>query len=143
MKLSLLANKFILGYLLIPFFFISCSSSNNEEKIILSNDLFYELKEGEVEKEKTKEEIDLYEEYINIDINNQVPLFKIIKGSEYKVFIGLVLNKLPDFSPDQEFNNNFYKKDSLYFLNKHLKTKEANVLITFISKDSLSVITNK
>lgn len=78
----------ILSFIIATFIFLSCSSEVDESKLFLFNDTYFQLEDGELTNELTKENTDLYFSLLgNPDL--QAPLYKYIKSDKYDLFIGI------------------------------------------------------
>lgn len=88
MEQKILLHFFLLACLLI---FSNCSNSSNDKQVVLSNGISFKLQKGESNTTIDQNIINYYESYCNIDIENQIPLYKYIKHSKYEIYIGLAI----------------------------------------------------
>lgn len=93
----------ILGFLL-----FQCSPKP-ENEIFLSNDVFYQLEEGESTEEITQNTVELYDSLFNKK-EPKIPIYKRIKHQDYTLFIGLPFQT----SYEQLLETKSNQKDSLF-----------------------------
>ncbi len=156
-------KNILLSAALITIFF-SCSPGNERNEILLYNNLYFNVLEGELEKDKTPV-VERYTAYFN-NQNIQIPLLKYIHHEDYEVFIGIPVNAtikeladdkkdFLDIAKDKiESDSNYYytnyKMDeyfiaeySSYFGNESMfyisaKTKSKELFDSLFDKISLS-----
>lgn len=104
--------------------FISCTKKNNNA-IDLFNGISFEMQTGEALIEIKPNINELYSEYFN-NRQPQVPLFKYIKHSNYKIFIGIPydtsINKMIKTQLEKPDSSRvFFESSSNYFFTKYKK----------------------
>ena len=104
--------KFFFIFISLLSLFTSCTKTKNNNQLELFNNITFELKAGEQVVDIKPNINELYTELFN-NHEPQVPLFKFIKHSNYKVFIGIPYNT----SIDEMIKSQLQKPDSsLIFL---------------------------
>jgi hypothetical protein len=122
----------ILFLLLVAVTFLSCTSENKDNEVIIFNNISFKLSEGErlVEIESGLKED--YHSYLE-GKNFQIPLFKSITGRGYALYLGIPYNtsikRLAKFQIlDQENNQSVLNTDSVSFMFK----KQNNDTVFFV-----------
>lgn len=94
---------------------ICFSCTNNENKILLYNQYYYALKEGETV-ESTNSSLEKYKNNFSFE-NIQIPLFRKIKNQNYERFIGI-----PYQANLSKVKNEVGKRKNIFFVSQHTDT---------------------
>ena len=152
-------QKFLLHFFLVAFLLIfsNCSNSPSVKKVTLSNDMSFKLLDGEINTTIDQNIINYYETYFNIDIENQIPLYKYIKHNKYEVFIGLpigsnssstIFHKGEKYKKTDQLiyidslNNNIGYKIKNIFFTEHLYWGDSNIKYFVFSSTISDSISN-
>ncbi|RYM34954.1 hypothetical protein ERX46_06160 [Brumimicrobium glaciale] len=134
-------KKFIIFSLLL--FFTACTSnSDNQKSLDLFNGSTFELNESEKELAMT---LHIKESYLDLikEKSLQIPLFKIVKGPKYHIFIGLPVNtSLTEIFKAPLFNDSIkleFKTDTTSYDYKKFKYEE-NYISEYVSEKEGNLI---
>lgn len=112
--------KNVLLYLLISLSLVCCTSQQNQ-RVILFNNVSFNLIDGEEVVKIDPYKNDIFNAYFNLE-SIQIPLFRCIKSDSYFIYVGIPFNttvkELTECSLTQTFNLTSFEGDSTNYLYK-------------------------
>lgn len=96
-------------FLLLSLLLVACKG-NNEPSIFLGNDTVFKLQFNEVILSITPEVQQHYAERVGVYDSHQIPIYKVIKGNDYTMYIGMAMRiksvrEFIEHYPDTPFTN--------------------------------------
>ena len=115
----------ILSILIISIALLSCTRKGDENEVYIYKDTYFKLGKDEKLIDLTRETTDLYFTYIN-NVDLQIPLFRLVQGEGYRIYIGLPINikvrTLKNYEITDEIDDkNMVTDGKTYLYNSYIK----------------------